>query len=68
MKLNAHFMNASENIDRQQTIHSTQTPQQQSLLTLTNLATRSQTWSLFHWNYNPLSACRTTRQEIKHTS
>ena len=42
--------------------------QQQPLPTLSNLATRSQTWNLFRWNYNPLSACHTTRQEIKHTS
>ena len=68
MKLNAHFVNASKNIDRQQTIHTTQTPQQQSLPTLINLATRSQTLNLFRWNYNPLSACHTSRQEIKHTS
>ena len=30
MKPNAHFVNALKNVDRQQTIHSTQTPQQQS--------------------------------------
>ena len=30
---------------------------QQSLPTLINLATRLQTWNLFCWNYNPLSAC-----------
>ena len=41
VKLNAHFVNALKNTDRQQTIHSTQTPQQQSLPTLINLATRS---------------------------
>ena len=41
VKLNAHFVNALKNTDRQQTINSTQTPQQQSLPTLINLATRS---------------------------
>ena len=58
-----------EHIDRHQTIHTTQTPQQQSLPTLIdiNLATRSQTWNLFRWNYNPHSACHAVRQE-KRTS
>ena len=60
-------MNALENIDRQQTIHSTQTSQQQSLSTLINMATRSPTWNLFRWNYNPPSACHAVRQE-KRTS
>ena len=38
MKLNPHFMNTLINIDRQQTIHSTQTSQQHSLSTLINMA------------------------------
>ena len=62
-KLKAHFVNALKNIERQQTIHSTQTPEQQSLPTLINLATRSQTWTLFRWNYNIPSACHDLRQE-----
>ena len=33
-KLNSHLVNALKNIDKQQTIHSTQTPRQQSLPTL----------------------------------
>ena len=52
-ELNAHFVNALKNIDRQQQQqkNSTQTPQQQSLPTLINLATRSQTtWNLFRGN------------------
>ena len=63
VKLKAHFVNALKNIDRQQTIHSTQTPQQQSLPTLINLATRSQPWTLFRWNYNTPSAWHDLRQE-----
>ena len=34
MKLNTHFVNTLKNIDRQQIIHSTQTPQQHSVPTL----------------------------------
>ena len=52
VKLNEHFVNALKNIDSQQTIHSTQTPQQQSLPTLINLATRWKTWNFFRWNCN----------------
>ena len=39
----------------------------ESLPTLINLATRSQTWNLFRWNCNPPLACHAVRQE-KRTS
>ena len=67
VKLSVHLVNALKSIDRQQIIQCTQTPQQQSLPTLINLATRSQTWILFCWNYNPPSACHAVKQE-KRTS
>ena len=76
VKLNAHFVNAVKNIDRQQTIHSTQFNATAAVppggrgwgrAAVSSHANRSQTWNLFCWNYNPLSACHAVRQE-KRTS
>ena len=64
MKLNAQFVNALNNIDRQQTIHSTQTPKQQSLPTLINLATRLQGMELIPLELQPtLSMSRRKARE-----